>query len=67
MLGGTRGFSDVVWKVTKYEKSGSSPQIVFSYRSFDGEEGENENSIVRSHIGWRGERNIPYKGVKTSP
>ncbi|KAA0053749.1 aldose 1-epimerase [Cucumis melo var. makuwa] len=37
--GGTRGFSDVVWKVTKYQKDGSSPQIVFSYRSFDGEEG----------------------------
>ena len=23
--------------------------------------------IVRSHIGWRGKRNIPYKSVKTSP
>ena len=23
--------------------------------------------IVRSLIGWRGERNIPYKGVETSP
>ena len=23
--------------------------------------------IVRSHIGWRGERSIPYKGMKTSP
>ena len=23
--------------------------------------------IVRSHINWRGDRNIPYKGVKTSP
>ena len=23
--------------------------------------------IVRSHIGWRGERNISYKGVETSP
>ena len=22
--------------------------------------------IVRSHIGWRGERNISYKGVETS-
>ena len=22
--------------------------------------------IVRSHIGWRGERNILYKGVETS-
>ena len=23
--------------------------------------------IVRSHIGWRGERNVPLKGVETSP
>ena len=23
--------------------------------------------IMRSHIGWKGERNIPYKGVKISP
>ena len=23
--------------------------------------------VVRSHIGWRGERNIIYKGVETSP
>ena len=23
--------------------------------------------IVRSHIGWRGKRNISYKGVETSP
>ena len=23
--------------------------------------------IVRSHIGWRRERSIPYKGVETSP
>ena len=23
--------------------------------------------IVRSHISWRVERNIPYKGVETSP
>ena len=22
--------------------------------------------IVRSHVGWRGERSIPYKGVETS-
>ena len=22
---------------------------------------------MRSHIGWRGERSIPYKGVETSP
>ena len=25
-----------------------------------------ERWIVRSHIGWRGERNISYKGVETS-
>ena len=23
--------------------------------------------IVRSHIGWRGERSLPGKGVETSP
>ena len=23
--------------------------------------------IASAHIGWRGERNIPYKGVETSP
>ena len=23
--------------------------------------------MVRSHISWRGEQNIPFKGVKTSP
>ena len=23
--------------------------------------------IVRSHVSWRRERNIPYKGVETSP
>ena len=25
-----------------------------------------EGWIVRSHIGWRGKQNIPYKGVETS-
>ena len=23
--------------------------------------------FVRSHVGWRGELSIPYKGVETSP
>ena len=23
--------------------------------------------LLRSHIGWRGERSIPYKSVETSP
>ncbi|XP_071731079.1 uncharacterized protein [Rutidosis leptorrhynchoides] len=37
--GGHRGFSDVVWDVTKYQKDGETPSIVFTYNSFDGEEG----------------------------
>ncbi|XP_076931210.1 uncharacterized protein LOC143596280 [Bidens hawaiensis] len=37
--GGHRGFSDLVWKVTKHEKDGKSPSITFAYDSFDGEEG----------------------------
>ncbi|KAK9272789.1 hypothetical protein L1049_003166 [Liquidambar formosana] len=37
--GGTRGFSDVVWKVSKYHNEGQTPRIVFTYRSHDGEEG----------------------------
>ncbi|OMO79238.1 Aldose 1-/Glucose-6-phosphate 1-epimerase [Corchorus capsularis] len=37
--GGPIGFSDVVWRVRKYKKDGHSPRIVFSYDSFDGEEG----------------------------
>ncbi|KAI3500786.1 hypothetical protein L1887_36611 [Cichorium endivia] len=37
--GGTPGFSDVVWKVTKYEKNCESPCIKFTYNSFDGEQG----------------------------
>ena len=24
-------------------------------------------NFVRSHVGWKGERNISYKGVETSP
>ncbi|KAA8548001.1 hypothetical protein F0562_004430 [Nyssa sinensis] len=37
--GGSRGFSDVVWKVRKHHKEGKSPRITFRYRSSDGEEG----------------------------
>ena len=29
--------------------------------------GPSRGWIVRSHIGWRGEQSIPYKGVETSP
>ncbi|CAK7323035.1 unnamed protein product [Dovyalis caffra] len=37
--GGPKGYSDVVWKVTKYDNKGHNPHIVFTYHSFDGEEG----------------------------
>ncbi|EEF45028.1 aldose-1-epimerase, putative [Ricinus communis] len=37
--GGAKGYSDVVWKVTKYKNSGNAPFIVFTHRSSDGEEG----------------------------
>ncbi|KAI7738592.1 hypothetical protein M8C21_010005 [Ambrosia artemisiifolia] len=37
--GGHPGFSDVLWEVTKYKKDGASPHIMFTYHSFDGEEG----------------------------
>uniref|UniRef100_A0A5B7CG88 Aldose 1-epimerase n=1 Tax=Davidia involucrata TaxID=16924 RepID=A0A5B7CG88_DAVIN len=37
--GGSKGFSDVVWKVRKHEKESQSPHITFTYRSSDGEEG----------------------------
>ncbi|PKI46541.1 aldose 1-epimerase-like [Punica granatum] len=37
--GGPKGFSDVAWKVSRYEKDGRAPHIVFKYLSKDGEEG----------------------------
>ncbi|KAK4804064.1 hypothetical protein SAY86_003881 [Trapa natans] len=37
--GGPRGFSDVAWTVSRYQKDGRAPGIVFKYLSKDGEEG----------------------------
>ncbi|KAL0450573.1 UNVERIFIED_CONTAM: Aldose 1-epimerase [Sesamum latifolium] len=37
--GGKKGFSQVVWKVTKHVKYGRSPYITLSYHSVDSEEG----------------------------
>ncbi|KAL2570652.1 hypothetical protein GLYMA_18G257700v4 [Glycine max] len=37
--GGARGFSDVLWKVKRYQKEGPSPSITFRYHSVDGEQG----------------------------
>ncbi|GAV67937.1 Aldose_epim domain-containing protein [Cephalotus follicularis] len=44
--GGPKGFSDVAWKVKKYKKEGRDPHIVFTYKSFDGEEGFPGDLIV---------------------
>lgn len=40
LIGGPKGFSDVIWKVKTYENEGPTPKIVFSYHSTDGEEGQ---------------------------
>ncbi|KAJ7974433.1 Aldose 1-epimerase [Quillaja saponaria] len=37
--GGPIGFGDVVWKVHTYKNSGPDPHIVFTYHSFDGQQG----------------------------
>ncbi|XP_042513675.1 galactose mutarotase-like [Macadamia integrifolia] len=37
--GGVRGFSDVIWKVSKHVPDGQAPYITFSYHSHDGEQG----------------------------
>lgn len=37
--GGSKGFSQRIWKVKKYEKGGSTPFITLTYHSIDGEEG----------------------------
>ncbi|CAI8591794.1 unnamed protein product [Vicia faba] len=37
--GGSRGFSDVIWKVKRYQREGPSPIVTFTYHSFDGEQG----------------------------
>ncbi|KAM3253109.1 hypothetical protein T459_06968 [Capsicum annuum] len=37
--GGAKGFSRVVWNVSKYNQEGSYPHITLTYHSADGEEG----------------------------
>ncbi|CAA7031341.1 unnamed protein product [Microthlaspi erraticum] len=37
--GGTKGFGDVVWSVTKHQYDGKKPHIVFTYTSPDGDQG----------------------------
>jgi aldose 1-epimerase len=39
IIGGAKGFGDVVWKVKKHKSEGQTPHIVFTYHSFDGEQG----------------------------
>lgn len=45
--GGSKGFSHVIWEVNEYETEGFVPQIHFTYRSFDGEEGFPGDLIVK--------------------
>lgn len=40
--GGHRGFNRVIWTVKEYVPGGDSPYITLYYRSFDGEQGENQ-------------------------
>ncbi|KAL8144497.1 hypothetical protein V2J09_017529 [Rumex salicifolius] len=37
--GGRRGFSNVTWKVEKYDPKGQTPSITFAYESPDGDQG----------------------------
>uniref|UniRef100_A0A2P2P0R4 Aldose 1-epimerase n=1 Tax=Rhizophora mucronata TaxID=61149 RepID=A0A2P2P0R4_RHIMU len=47
--GGPKGFSKVVWEVTRYKPKGHAPHIVFSYNSTDGEEGFPGDLCVTVH------------------
>lgn len=40
LLGGSKGFSNVVWNVTKHHNKGLLRYIMFTYHSRDGEEGK---------------------------
>ena len=46
---------------------GGGPTSIGEGNSASEDAGPLRGWIVRSHIGWRGEPNILYKGVKTSP
>ena len=39
IIGGPKGFAHVVWKVKKHSNKGHTPHIVFTYYSFDGDQG----------------------------
>lgn len=43
LTGGPKGFSEVIWKVTKYKKDS---HISLTYNSFDGEEGNIRSSLL---------------------
>ncbi|XP_016465595.2 uncharacterized protein LOC107788427 [Nicotiana tabacum] len=55
--GGPKGFSHVVWKVSKYEKDGSHPHITLTYHSADGEQGFPSDLLVSVTYGLKD----PYK------
>uniref|UniRef100_A0A803QM80 Aldose 1-epimerase n=1 Tax=Cannabis sativa TaxID=3483 RepID=A0A803QM80_CANSA len=65
--GGKIGFSDVVWNVKKYHNEGPTPYIVFTYHSYDGEQGF-PGDLLPTYSHWqihRGKRN-PTRFPKVS-
>ncbi|OMP03437.1 Aldose 1-/Glucose-6-phosphate 1-epimerase [Corchorus olitorius] len=52
--GGPKGYSDVIWNVTKYKNDNDHPSIRFSYDSHDGEEGQKKYTPVNlaQHTYW---------------
>ncbi|PQP99364.1 aldose 1-epimerase [Prunus yedoensis var. nudiflora] len=59
--GGLIGFSDVVWKVQKYQNEGVAPHIVFTYHSADGEEGFPGDLLVTVSYTLLGDKQLSVK------
>ncbi|KAH0973727.1 hypothetical protein GBA52_025883 [Prunus armeniaca] len=59
--GGLIGFSDVVWKVQKYQNEGDAPHIVFTYHSADGEEGFPGDLLVTVSYTLLGDKQLSVK------
>ncbi|KDP45491.1 hypothetical protein JCGZ_09740 [Jatropha curcas] len=56
--GGPKGFSKVVWKVKKYQPEGDAPHIIFTYHSFDGEQGFPGDLLVTTAYTLHGENQL---------
>lgn len=56
--GGSKGFGHVIWEVNENKTEGADPQIHFTYRSFDGEEGFPGDLIVTVSYYLRSENHL---------